>query len=51
MRVVKVNKSKITGQNTFNRHDFENEGNHESNKDKKTFLGVFLQIYYPCFNP
>ena len=49
-RVLRVNKSKITGENTFNGNDFEIEGNHESSKDEKTLFWVFLQICYPCFN-
>ena len=50
-RVLRVNKSKITGENTFNGDHFEIEGNHESSKDEKTLFWVFLQICDPCFNP
>ena len=49
--VPQINKSKITGENTFNGDDFEIEGSHESSKDEKTLFWVFLQICYPCFNP
>ena len=45
-RVLRVSKSKITGENTFNGDHFEIEGNHESSKDEKTLFGVFLQICY-----
>ena len=37
-RVLKVNKSKITGKNTFNGYHFDIEGDHESSKDKKTLF-------------
>ena len=49
--MLKVNKSKITGENTFNRDHFETEGNHESSKDKKALFWVFLQICDQYFNP
>ena len=49
--VLKVNESKVTGENTFIGDHFEIEGNHESGKDKKTLFWVFLQICYACFNP
>ena len=42
-RILRVNKSKITAENTFNGdHHFEIEGNHGSSKDKKTLFWVFL---------
>ena len=45
-RVLKVNKSKITGENTFNRDHFEIECNHRSSKDKKNFvLGIFADLW------
>ena len=40
---LKLNKSKITGENTFTGDHFEIEGNHGSNKDAEVFLWVFLQ--------
>ena len=44
-RDLRVNKSKITGENTFNRDQFEIEGNHRSNKDKKNFvLSIFADL-------
>ena len=48
-RVLRVNKSKITGENTFNGDHFEIQGNHESSKDEKTLFCVFLQICDRCF--
>ena len=50
-RVLTVNKSKITGENTFNVDHFEIETNHGSSKDEKTFFWVFLQICDQCVNP
>ena len=35
-RVLRINKSGITGENAFNGHFFEIEDNHESSKDEKT---------------
>ena len=49
-RVLRVNKCKITGGNTFNGDHFEIEVNHESSKNEKTLFWVFLQICYPYFN-
>ena len=44
--MLKVNKSKITGENTFNRDHFEIECNHRSSKDKKNFvLGIFADLW------
>ena len=44
-RLLRVNKSKITGENTFNGDHFDIEGNHESSKDKKSFvLGIFADL-------
>ena len=37
-RVVRVNKSEITDEDTFNGDLFEIEDNHESRKDKKTWF-------------
>ena len=36
--ILRVNKTKITGENTFNGNHFETEGNHGLNKDKKTLF-------------
>ena len=41
-RVLRVNKSEITGQNAFNGDLFEIEDNHESSKDEKTWFQVFF---------
>ena len=49
-RVLKVNKSEITGKNTFNGDHFDIEGNHESSKDEESLFWVFLQICDLCFN-
>ena len=49
--VLRVNKSEITSENTFNGDRFEIGGNHESSKDEKTLFWVFLQIRIQCFNP
>ena len=38
--VLSVNKSKNTGEKTFNEHDFDIESNHELIKDKKNIFGV-----------
>ena len=44
-RVLKVNKSKITCENTFNGVHFEIKCNHGSSKDKKSFvLGIFADL-------
>ena len=43
-RVLRVNKSEITGENAFDGDLFEIEDNHESSKDKKTWFQVFMQI-------
>ena len=49
-RVLRANKSKITGENTFNGDHFEIEGNHRSSKDEKILFWIFLQISDQCFN-
>ena len=36
-RVLRVNKSEITGETTFQAHLFEIKDNHESSKDEKTW--------------
>ena len=42
VRVVRVNKSNITGENTFNRDHLIIEGNHGSRK--KLFWGIFPDL-------
>ena len=49
--VRRVNKSEITGENSFNGDHFEIEDNHESSQDEKTLFWVFLQIRDQSFNP
>ena len=48
--LLRVNQSKITGENSFHGDHFEIEGNHEASKDEKTLFRVVLQICYPWFN-
>ena len=48
--VLRVNKSKITDENTFNGDHFEIEGKHGLSKDEKTLSWVFLMICGQCFN-
>ena len=48
--VLRVNKSKITGENTFNGNNFEIQGSHGSSKDKKTLCWIFFMIFDNCFN-
>ena len=43
-RVLRVNKSEITGENTFNGDHFETEGNHEPSEDEKTLFWVFCRF-------
>ena len=50
-QVPRVNKSKITGQSTFNGDHFGISGNHGSSKDEKVLFSVILQICDQCFNP
>ena len=50
-RALKVNETKITTENAFNRDNFGIEDNDELNNDKKTLLWVFLQIRDACFIP
>ena len=49
--ILRLNKIKITVENTFNRDNLGIEGNHEPSKEKKHLFWVFLQICYLCFNP
>ena len=43
--ILRVNKSDITGENTFNGDLFEIDDNHESSKDKKNLaLGSFANL-------
>ena len=43
--VLRVNQSKITGENILNEDHLETEGNHGSSKDEKNLFWVFLQVY------
>ena len=36
--ILKVNKTEVTGGNTFAGYHFDIKGNHELSKDKKSFL-------------
>ena len=51
VHALKVNETKITTENTFNRDQLgiEDETD-EANKDEKTLLCVFSQILDPYFN-
>ena len=49
--MLRVNKSKITGGNTFNGDHFQIECNHALSKDEKTSFWLFLQICDENFNP
>ena len=49
--VLRVNKSEITGENTFDGDHFEIEANHDSSQDKETLFLLFLQICDQCLNP
>ena len=42
--VLRVNKSEITGENTFNVDYFGIKGNRESIKTEQTFLGCFCRF-------
>ena len=48
--VLRVNKSKITSENTVNGNPIGNEGNRESSKVKNTLFWVFSQFRDHCFN-
>ena len=48
--VLRVNKSKITGENNFNVDHFEIEIKHGSSTDEKTLFWVFLLICDQSFN-
>ena len=50
-RILRVNKTKITDENAFNRNNFGTEGNHKSSNDEKILFWVFLEICDSCFNP
>ena len=50
-RILRVNKSEITGENAINGDLLEVEGNHESSKDENTWFLVFLKRFYPRLNP
>ena len=49
-RILRVNESKVTDENTFNGDYFEIEGNHGPNKDDKILCWVFFMICDECFN-
>ena len=49
--VLRVNKSKVSGENKFNGYHFVTEGNHGSSKDKKVLFWVVLSICDQCFKP
>ena len=49
--ILRVNKSEINGENTFDGNHFEIKSNHEQSKDEKPLFGLFLQICDQCFNP
>ena len=49
--ILRVNKSEITGENTFNADHFKIEANHDSINDQETLFLVFSQICDQCFNP
>ena len=44
LRILRVNKSEITGENTLNGDHFGIEGNHESSKDKKICVVFFCRF-------
>ena len=50
-RILRVNKSEITGENAINGDLLEVEDNHESSKDENTWFLVFLERFYPLLNP
>ena len=49
-RLLRVNKSNITGENTFNGNHFGIEGNHGSSKEENVLFYSFLLICDQCFN-
>ena len=49
--VLRVNKSEITRENTFNADHFETEVNHDSINDKEALFLVFSHIGDQYFNP
>ena len=49
--ILRVKKTKITGENASNGDHFGTTGNHESSNNQKTLFGVCLKICDPCFNP
>ena len=50
-RVLRVNKSEVIAENTFNGDNVHIEVNHNSINDEKILFWVFLQICDQCFNP
>ena len=49
-RFLRVNRSNITGEDTFNGDYVRTESNQGSSKDKKFLIWVFLQICDQRFN-
>ena len=49
-RVLRVNKSEISCENTFNGDHFETEAKHDSSNDEETLFLVFFKICDLCFN-
>ena len=49
-RILRVNKSKNTSENTFSVDDFDIDGNHASSKSEKSLFWVFLQIFDQWLN-
>ena len=48
-QVLRVNKRKVTDENTFNRDDFGIERNHGSSKNKKNCFGWFAVLSQQTF--
>ena len=51
VHTLRVNETKITGENAFIGDHFRTEGNHESNYNENTLFWVYFQIFDPSFNP
>ena len=49
-RRLRFNKSKITGENSFNGDHFVTEGKYDLNNDERTLFWIFSQICGPRFN-
>ena len=50
-RLLRVNKTKITGGSNFNGDNFVAEGSYDSNNDEKILFWVFSLISRRWFNP